>query len=73
MCVLKFALLKLLNIPYLNELIVFELKIAKRICKIVTLYRRIDNQVNQTTDNKFQTFTGKLLLKLKKIFQKTLC
>ena len=33
----------------------------------------MDNQVNQKIDNEFQTFTGKLLLKLEKIFEKFFC
>ena len=56
--------LKILNIFYLQECIVFELKIGNKFCKIVSLYR----SPNQSQDE-FETFTNNLELILDKIFE----
>ena len=55
--------LKILGIFYLQECIVFELKIGNKSCKIVSLYR----SPNQSQDE-FETFTNNLELILDKIF-----
>ena len=56
--------LKILDIFYLQECIVFELKIGNKFCKIVSLYR----SPNQSQDE-FETFTNNLELILDKIFE----
>ena len=56
--------LKILDIFYLQECIVFELKIGNKFCKIVSLYR----SPNQSQDE-FETFTNNLELILEKIFE----
>ena len=56
--------LKILDIFYLQECIVFELKIVDKLCKIVSLYR----SPNQYQDE-FETFTNNLELILDKIFE----
>ena len=56
--------LKILDIFCLQECIVFELKIGKKIFKIVSLYR----SPNQS-QAKFETFTNNLELILDKIFE----
>ena len=56
--------LKILDISYLRECIVFELKIGNKFCKIASLYR----SRNQSQD-KFGTFTNNLELILVKIFE----
>ena len=56
--------LKILDIFYLQECNVFELKIAKKFCKIESLYR-LPNQ----SQDEFETFTNKLEIILDKIFE----
>ena len=56
--------LKILDIFYLQECIVFELKIGNKFCKILSLYR----SHNQSQDE-FETFTNNLELILDKIFE----
>ena len=56
--------LKILDIFYLEECIVFELKNCNKFCKIVSLYR----SPNQSQDE-FETFTNNLELILDKIFE----
>ena len=56
--------LKILDVFYLQECIVFELKIGNKFCKIVSLYR----SPNQSQDE-FETFTNNLELILDKIFE----
>ena len=59
--------LKIQDIFYLQEWIVFELKIGNKFCKIVSLYR----SPNQSQDE-FETFTNNLELILDKIFETNL-
>ena len=56
--------LKILDIFYLQECIIFELKIGNNFCKIVSLYR----PPNQCQDE-FETFTNNFELILDKIFE----
>ena len=56
--------LKILDIFYLQECIVFELKIGNKFCEIVSLY----TSPNQSQDE-FETFTNNLELNLDKIFE----
>ena len=56
--------LEILDIFYLQECIVFELKIGNKFCKIVSLYR----SPNQSQDE-FETLANKLELILDKIFE----
>ena len=56
--------LKILDIFYLQECIVFDLKVGNKFCEIVSLYR----SPNQSQDE-FETFTNNLALILDKIFE----